>query len=106
MDFGSIEVGYAHFAATGPVFHVAPEGQTLPEQPLDKDGENRLMFKPAFRVRIFGKILNGLREWSSTANAVLESVDDLYRQIPRRPGGAEWEDTNRRIDQNHPGTDG
>ena len=36
MDFGSIEVGYGHFAATGPVFHVVPEGRTLPEQPLDR----------------------------------------------------------------------
>ena len=57
MDFGVLEVGYAHFAATGPVFHVVPEGQPLPKQPLDKDDQGRLMFKPVFRVKIFGKIL-------------------------------------------------
>jgi hypothetical protein len=85
VDFGSLEVGYAHFAVTGPDYRVVPEGQPLPPQPLDKDGEGRLMFKPAFRVRIFGKILNGLREWSSTANAVLESVDDLYNKFRAAP---------------------
>jgi hypothetical protein len=36
-------------------------------------------------VKIFGKILNGLREWSSSANAVLESVDDLYNKFRAAP---------------------
>jgi hypothetical protein len=81
MDFGAIEVGYAHFAVTGPDYRTVPEGQPLPPQPLDKDDKDRLMFKPVFRLKIFGKILNGLREWASSANAVLEAVDDLYNKF-------------------------
>jgi hypothetical protein len=85
MDFGALEVGYAHFAVTGPEYHTVPEGKPLPDQPLEKDPEGRLKFKPVFRVKIFGKILNGLREWSSSANAVLESVDDLYNKFRAAP---------------------
>ena len=43
------------------------------------------MFKSVFRVKIFGKILLGLREWSSSANAVTESVDDLYGKFRASP---------------------
>ncbi len=85
MDFGALEVGYAHFALTGPDYRTVPEGQPLPAQPMDKDEQGRLLFKPVFRVKIFGKILNGLREWSSSANAVLESVDDLYNKFRAAP---------------------
>lgn len=78
VDFGTIEVGYAHFAASGPEYRLVPEGQPLPPQPMDLDDKNRLKFRSAFRVKLYGKILNGLREWSSAANCVLESVEDLY----------------------------
>jgi hypothetical protein len=90
IDFGSIEVGYGYFSPTGPDLRVVPEGQPLPPQPADKDDKGRRMFRPVFRVKLFGKILDGLREWSSSANVVLEAVDDLYqkfRAAPEAQGG-------------------
>lgn len=80
IDFGCLEVGYAHFAPTGPDFRMVPEGKPLPEQPADKDAEGKLKFKPAFRVTIYGRILGGLREFASSANVVTEAVEDLYRK--------------------------
>ena len=85
IDFGSLEVGYAHFAPTGPDLRVVPEGQPIPAQPADKDDKGRLMFKPVFRAKLYGKVLGGLREWASSANAVLEAVDDLYQKFRAAP---------------------
>jgi hypothetical protein len=85
LDFGSLEIGYGRFTATGPDYHIVPEGQPLPAQPLDKDEKGRLLFRPVFRVKIFGKVLDGLREWASQANCVLEPVDDLYNKFRVRP---------------------
>ncbi len=85
IDFGSLEVGYGHFSPTGPDLRVVPEGQPLPPQPADKDDKNRTMFRPVFRVKLYGKILNGLREWASSANVVMESVDDLYNKFRVAP---------------------
>jgi hypothetical protein len=80
VDFGSLEVGYAHFAPTGPDFRMVAEGHPLPEQPTEKDLEGKLKFRPAFRVKIYGKILLGLRELASAANVVTASVEDLYHK--------------------------
>jgi hypothetical protein len=85
FDFGSLEVGYAHFSPAGPDFRVVPEGQKLPDQPMDKDEKGKLMFRPVFRAKLYGQILDGLRELSSSANVVLESVDELYQEFRRAP---------------------
>jgi hypothetical protein len=85
IDFGSLEVGYGHFLPTGPDLRVVPEGQSLPPQPTDKDDKGRTMFRPVFRVKLYGKVLNGLREWASSANVVMESVDDLYNKFRVAP---------------------
>ncbi len=85
IDFGSLEVGYGHFSPTGPDLRVVPEGQSLPPQPTDKDDKGRTMFRPVFRVKLYGKILHGLREWASSANVVMESVDDLYNKFRVAP---------------------
>ncbi len=42
FDFGSLEIGYAHFSPMGPDFRVVPEGQKLPDQPTDKDEKGKL----------------------------------------------------------------
>ena len=81
VDFGSLEVGYAHFSSTGPDYRVVPEGKPLPVQPMEKDDKGKLLFRPAFRLKIYGKVLSGLREWASAANCVLEAVDDLYNKF-------------------------
>jgi hypothetical protein len=44
-----------------------------------------LLFRPVFRLKLFGKVLLGLREWASSANAVLEAVDDLYAKFRDAP---------------------
>ena len=85
VDFGSLEVGYAHFASGGPEFRLVPEGKPLPVQPTDLDEKGRLKFRPVFRLKIYGKIVGGLREWSSAANCVLEPVDDLYAKFKAAP---------------------
>ena len=85
IDFGSLEVGYGRFTATGPEFHIVPVEQKLPAQPLEKDEKGRLLFRPVFRVKLYGKVLDGLREWASAANCVLETVDDLYNKFRAAP---------------------
>jgi hypothetical protein len=65
-DFGSLEVGYGYFGATGPEFLLAPEGS-----------------------KVYGKVLDGLREWRSQSNAVLESLEDLYCKFLAAPEAAE-----------------
>lgn len=85
VDFGSLEVGYGHFASTGPEYRVVPEGQRLPVQPTDRDEKNKLKFRPVFKLKLYGKVLDGLREWSSAANCVLEPVDDLYAKFRAAP---------------------
>src|SRR5437660_11616871 len=65
FDFGSFEVGYGRFTPTGPEYHIVPEGQKLPAQPLEKDDQGRLLFRPVFRAKIYGRVLDGLREWRS-----------------------------------------
>jgi hypothetical protein len=85
IDFGSLEVGYAYFSPTGPDLRLVPEGQPIPAQPIDKDDKGRLMYRPAFRAKLYGKILGGLREWASSANVVLEAVDDLYNKVRAAP---------------------
>ena len=85
IDFGSLQVGYGHFAPGGPELRVVPIGCELPPYPTEKDDKGRLMFKPVFRVTVFGNILNGLREFASSANCVLEAVDDLYQKFCAAP---------------------
>jgi hypothetical protein len=85
VDFGSLEVGYGRITAAGPDLRLVPESQPLPPQPLDKDEKGRLVFRPAFRLKIFGKVLDGPREWVSTATCVLDAVEDLYKKFRDAP---------------------
>ena len=71
IDMGTLEVGWIVFAVTGPDFQLVPLGQPLPAQP-GKD------YKQGFRVKVTGKVLDGLREFSHTAKCVLSAVDDLH----------------------------
>jgi hypothetical protein len=85
IDLGSLEIGWAHFAATGPEFHLVPEGEPVPPQPPGLDDKGRPKFREAFRVKVYGKITDGLREWSSTAACVADAVDDLYQKFRDAP---------------------
>jgi hypothetical protein len=88
VDFGSIEVGYIKYSVTGPDYKTVPEGQPVPQQPTDRDEKNSLAYRAGFKVKLYGKILDGLREWSSTAGCVLESVDDLCNKFKVAPEAA------------------
>lgn len=82
VDFGSIQVGWLHFAAgQAPSFAVVPLGQALPAQP-NKD--HRQGFKLLLHLGKGG----GLREFATTAKTVLGAVDDLHGQFEAAPEAA------------------
>ena len=87
IDFGSIQVGYVAFTATGPSFVTVPEGQKLPTQPADKDDKGKLIHRPGFKLTIqLSQALGGsVREWASSAGCVLEAVEDLYLKFRAAP---------------------
>jgi hypothetical protein len=89
VDFGSLEVGYVRYTATGPDYHMKPEGvRPMAQQPADKDENGRLLYRAGFRLKIYGKVLGGLREWSSAASCVLEALDELYGRFREAPEAA------------------
>lgn len=81
IDMGTIDVGWVHFSATGPNFVMVPLGQPLPAQP-SKD------HKQGFRVKLSGRVLDGVRELSATAKCVLASMDDLHTRYEAAPEAA------------------
>ena len=87
LDTGSLEAGYVMFGPQGPVRHMKPyiEGETMPEQPQDKDAEGKMMFRPGFYAKIAGNALDGVREWCSNAAVLLNAMDELYQQVIRAP---------------------
>jgi len=88
VDFGSLTIGYIRFTTQGPDCRLVPEGQQLPVQPDDRDDKGRLLFRPGFKVQLYGRVLGGLREWCSTAGCVVNSVDDLYEKFRADPNAA------------------
>jgi hypothetical protein len=85
IDFGSLRVGYIRYTANGPDMQMVPEGQPVPRQPDDLDDKGRKAYRAAFHVLCYGKVLGGLREWSSSASCVLESMEDLYKKFQDSP---------------------
>jgi hypothetical protein len=81
VDMGSISVGWAAFSTTGPDFHMVPLGQPLPARPSDQH-------KQAFKVRIAGKVLGGMREFAHSAKCVLAAMDDLHTRFEAAPEAA------------------
>jgi hypothetical protein len=88
IDFGSLEVGYIRYSVTGPEYRTVAEGKPVPRQPEDRDDQNRLLFRAGFRAKLYGRVLDGLREWSSTAGCVLEAIEGLYGQFKAAPEAA------------------
>ena len=91
VDFGSLAVGYIKYSATGPDFKVVPEGSAIPRQPEDRDDQNRLLYRAGFRVKLYGRVLDGLRDFSSTAGSVLECIEDLYGRFKAAPEAARFQ---------------
>ena len=90
LDFGSFEAGYVMFGPQGPVRHMKPyiDGQPMPQQPQDKDAEGKLSFRPGFYAKIAGNAIDGVREWCSNAQVLLNALDDLYQTFIHAPEAA------------------
>ncbi len=79
FDFGSIQVGWMHFAAgQAPSFAVVPLGQPMPASP-SKD------HRQGFKMLVHLGKSGGVRELATTAKTVLGSVDDLHGEFERAP---------------------
>jgi hypothetical protein len=70
FDMENIEVGWMHFAATGPSFAMGKLGQPLPERPTPDH-------KQGFRVKLFNKTL-GLSMFSNSSRTIAEVMDILH----------------------------
>ena len=70
FDMPEIEVGYMHFAATGPSFAMVKIGQPLPEKPS-------LEHKQGFRVKLYNKEY-GLCVFSNSSKTISEVMDALH----------------------------
>lgn len=87
IDTFTLEAGYVMFGPQGPDRRMVPytEGVQLPPQPQDKDAEGKLMYRSGFYAKIAGNALDGVREWCSNAQVLLNALDELYQQIIKAP---------------------
>ena len=87
VDFGTLEAGWCTFTTQGPIRHMQPyiEGQSPINQPPDKDAEGKMIYRPAFYVKLAGNALDGVREWIGASAAVMNAMDELYTQVCRAP---------------------
>jgi hypothetical protein len=70
FDMENIEVGWMHFALTGPSFAMAKLGQPLPERPSKEH-------KQGFRLKLFNKSL-GVSIFSNSSRTIAEVMDSLH----------------------------
>jgi hypothetical protein len=89
VDFGSLEVGWAHFAPGGaPLWAVAYYGQPQQPRPASPghDEQNKaLQFKPAFRVKVAGQGIGGVREFGGNSAALINGMNDLHTRFEAAP---------------------
>ena len=81
FDMGSLEVGWIFFGNGAPDFRMVPLGAVLPEQPSKEH-------KQGFRVKLSGRVLDGVREFAQTAKCVLAGVDELHTAYLAAPEAA------------------
>ena len=85
MDLERIEVGWMAYGSGGPDLRMVPFGGALPPQPSPEH-------KQGFRVRVYApKLLGGVREFASSAKAVIAAMDALhsaFEAAPERGAGA------------------
>jgi hypothetical protein len=70
FDFANLEVGWMHFAATGPSFSMAKIGQPFPAKPSADH-------KQGFRVKMYSKT-HGLSLFSNSSKTIAEVMDVLH----------------------------
>ncbi len=89
VDFGTLEVGWAHFAPGGaPLWTVAYYGQPQQQRPASpgNDEQNKaLQFKPACRVKVAGQGIGGLREFGGNSAALINGMNDLHTRYESAP---------------------
>jgi hypothetical protein len=89
VDFGSLEVGWAHFAPGGaPLWAVAFYGQPQVPRPASpgNDEQNKpLQFKQAFRVKVAGQGIGGARELGGNSAALINGMNDLHTRYEAAP---------------------
>jgi hypothetical protein len=78
VDMGSIEVGWIMFGMGAPDFRMVPLGAPLPAQPSKEH-------KQGFRVKLAGRVLDGVREFAQTAKCVLAAMDELHSAFLEAP---------------------
>ena len=92
VDFGTLEVGWAHFAAGGPPqWALGFYGQPQPVRPASPghDDQNRvLQFKSAFRVKVAGQGIGGVREFGGNSGALITGMNDLHTRFEAAPEAA------------------
>lgn len=75
IDFGSVEIGWMAFSAgQAPSFEMVPVGHPLPPRP----SENH---RQGFRVKLMGKAIGGIREFTANAKAVISTFDSLHTEF-------------------------
>lgn len=70
FDFENLEVGWLHFAATGPSFAVVKLGERMPEKPS-------IDHKQGFRINLYNKE-TGLVTFANSSKTVAEPMDLLH----------------------------
>lgn len=89
VDFGTLEVGWAHFAAGGPpLWALAFYGQpqtVRPASPGNDDQNRALQFKSAFRVKVAGQGIGGVREFGGNSGALITGMNDLHTRYEASP---------------------
>lgn len=82
FDFENLEVGWLHFAATGPSFALVKLGERMPEKPS-------LDHKQGFRVHLYNKE-HGLMTFANSSKTIAEVMDVLHdsylRDAKANPG--------------------
>lgn len=89
VDFLSIEVGWAKFTAgMAPDWRMAPFGKPMPERPdmmVTLNGKQRPAYNQCIRVKVAGKSMDGVREFSASSKAVLGAIDQLHTAYEAAP---------------------
>jgi hypothetical protein len=89
VDFGTLEVGWAHFAPGGvPLWTVDYYGQPQkprPDSPGKDDKNQAQQFKQAFRVKVAGQGIGGVREFGGNSAALINGMNDLHTRFEAAP---------------------
>ena len=92
VDFGCLEVGWSFFTAgSAPLWAMAHYGQPLPARPAspgNDDGGKALTFKGAFRVKVCGQAIGGVREFGGNASALIIGTNELHTKFEASPEAA------------------